>query len=203
MIPVRASYPLHHTSFFVPPNNFSLKTNEIGSISLDVIHFREQLHKAALFAESLKEELLERTTDLMAVQEENEVLHGMQLHATFWRYLDDHREDERDLQTTLGGSGKGRGKWKRMTEKLFKIRILKPLLISLTFKHTRSNVYMAQYMVHCMARVTDLQHGLTLYDIGNLRNIEHTVPRAERLLCSSLSLKRVFTKVEKEMSLEI
>jgi hypothetical protein len=55
----------------------ALKTNEIAAISLDVIHIKEQLHEAALFSESLKEELLERTTDPMAVHEDNEVLRGV------------------------------------------------------------------------------------------------------------------------------
>jgi hypothetical protein len=47
-----------------------LKTNEIAAISLDVIRLREQLHEAALLSEFLKEELLERTTDIMAVHED-------------------------------------------------------------------------------------------------------------------------------------
>jgi hypothetical protein len=33
--------------------------NVIAAISLDVIHLREELREAALFSESLKEELLE------------------------------------------------------------------------------------------------------------------------------------------------
>jgi hypothetical protein len=120
--------PFHATQYL------SLKTNKIDAISLDAIHLREELREAALFAESLKEELLERTTYPMAVYEDNEVLRGMQLDAELRRDLEDHREDERDLQTMLGGSDKGRGKWKRITEKLFKSRILKPLLIALTVK---------------------------------------------------------------------
>jgi chromosome segregation ATPase len=63
----------------------SLKMNEIAVISLDVIHLRDQLNEAALFTESLKEEFPERTKDLMAVQEANEVLHDMQLHTVACR----------------------------------------------------------------------------------------------------------------------
>jgi hypothetical protein len=36
----------------------------------------------------------------------------IQLHAEVSRDLDDHREEEPDLQTTIGGSGKGEGSGK-------------------------------------------------------------------------------------------
>jgi hypothetical protein len=119
-------------------------------------------------------------TDIIVVQEDNEVLCGMHFHAEVWRDLDYHHEEERDLKTTISVSDKGRGKWKRITEKLFKSRILKPLLIALTVKHIGSNVYTA-YSVMC---VLDLQHGFIICGSDNLRNIEHAVPRAERLLWS-------------------
>jgi hypothetical protein len=114
----------------------------------------------------------------MAVHEENAVMRSIQLDAELRRDLEDHRIDERDLQMTLGGSDKGKGKWKKINEKLFKSRILKPLLIALTFKYIRSDVYTA----HSMARVMDLHHDFNLWGLDNLMNIDHTVTRAERLL---------------------
>jgi hypothetical protein len=66
---------------FCATQYLSLKTNEIDAISLDLICLREQLHDSKLFSESLKEELLYITTELVTVQEDNEVLRGMQLNA--------------------------------------------------------------------------------------------------------------------------
>jgi hypothetical protein len=135
----------------------------------------------------------------MAFHEDNEVLRGMQLHADVRHDLDGRRDGERALDMTLGGSDKGRGNCKRISQKLFRSSILKPLLIALTVKHIRSDVYTA----HSVARVVDLQHGFNLCSLDNLRNIERAVSRAERLLWSSSSGKRLFMKVEHEMSPEI
>jgi hypothetical protein len=66
-------------------------------------------------------------------------------------------------------------RWKRITEKLFRSRILKPLLIAITVKHIHFNVYTA----HSMPHVMDLQHGFNLCGIDNLRDIEHAIPKAE------------------------
>jgi hypothetical protein len=54
-----------------------------------------------------------------------------------------------------------------------------------------------------MAHVMNLQHGFNLCGLDDLRNIERAVPRAEHLIWSSSSVKRVFTKVEQDMSTEI
>jgi chromosome segregation ATPase len=92
---------------FGATQDFSLKTNEIAAISLDLIRLKEHLHEATLSSESLKEELLERTTDLMAVHKDNEILRGMQLLADVWRGLDEHCDGEHAIETTFGGSDKG------------------------------------------------------------------------------------------------
>jgi hypothetical protein len=52
-------------------------------------------------------------------------------------------------------------------------------------------------------RVVDIHHRLNLCGLDNLRLIEPAELGAERLMWSSSSAKRVFTKIEEKMSDEI
>jgi hypothetical protein len=115
---------------------------------------RHELHQSARASEALYDELLDRTTELMDVQEDNHVLNGMQINSELERALYDQQEPERDVQSRLVDADKGRGKWKRISQRLFHNIVLKPLLIQLTVKHIRSSAYTS----HSMARVMGLKN---------------------------------------------
>jgi hypothetical protein len=129
----------------------------------------------------------------MAVQEDNHVLNGMHINSELEISLDDQHESERDVQSRLADADKRSGKWKRISQRLFHNIVLKPLLIQLTVKHIHYSVYTA----HSMTRVMDLHHGFNLCGLENMRLIELAELGVERLLWSSSSVKRVFTKIEK------
>jgi hypothetical protein len=74
--------------------------------------------------------------------------------------------------------------------------VLTPILTQLTVKYIHSSVYTA----HSMSMVMDLHNGFNLCGLDNIRLVEAANLGDERLLRSSSYVKRVFTKIEKEMS---
>jgi regulator of extracellular matrix RemA (YlzA/DUF370 family) len=62
------------TSLYRVPQDKALKDAKVAAMALELVRVRHELHQSARASEALKDELLERTTELMAVQEDKHVL---------------------------------------------------------------------------------------------------------------------------------
>jgi hypothetical protein len=60
-------------------------------MALDLVGMRHQLNESALAYEALKEYILKRNIELMAVQEHNHILNGMYINSELQRAPNDHQ----------------------------------------------------------------------------------------------------------------
>jgi hypothetical protein len=66
-----------------------------------------------------------------------------------------------------------------------------------------NNIRHNSYTVNSMACVVDIHLGFNLCDIDVIRIVEPAYLGTERIMGSSLSVKRIYREVEKDMNLEI
>jgi hypothetical protein len=78
-------------------------------MALELVQVRYELHQPVRVSDALKDKVLDRTTELMDVQEDNHVLNGMHIHSELERALGDQQESGCDVQSRLADADKG---WK-------------------------------------------------------------------------------------------
>jgi chromosome segregation ATPase len=68
------------TSLYLATQDKFRQDAEVAEMASDLVRMRHQLNESALAHKALKEELLDRNTELMDVQEHNHLLNGMQMN---------------------------------------------------------------------------------------------------------------------------
>jgi hypothetical protein len=100
------------TSLYLATQDKILQDAEVAEMDSGLVRMHNQLNESTLASEALKEELLDRNTEIMDEQAQNHLLNGMQINYELQRALDDQQESECDIQSRLANADKGRGKWK-------------------------------------------------------------------------------------------
>jgi hypothetical protein len=77
------------TSLYRETQDKSLKDDEVAAMALELVRLRHEIHHSARTSKALKDELLDQTTELMTVQEDNHALNGMRINSERERSLDD------------------------------------------------------------------------------------------------------------------
>jgi hypothetical protein len=79
------------TSLYRETQDKSLKDDEVAAMALELVRLRHEIHHSSRTSTALKDELIDQTTELMTVQEDNHVLNGMRIISERERSLDDQQ----------------------------------------------------------------------------------------------------------------
>jgi hypothetical protein len=131
---------------------------QLAMMSSELVVARNMLSETALFAELMKEDLFEMSTNLMASNEDATILNGMAILKDMRSTIEDDKKQKKSLNEKVGSLVEINGKWKEIVKQLFHLQVLKPHLILHAVTHIKQKVYTACFL----ARVVDLHHGLNL-----------------------------------------
>jgi hypothetical protein len=95
----------------------------------------------------------------------------------------------------LRGYLPGRGRMKKIANQLFASKYLKSLLILLTVRHVRGEVYTKTKL----AEATDRVPGFSLRCVEGFRSIQNGKKGVQKMVWSSGSIKKIHRSIEKEM----
>jgi hypothetical protein len=179
----------------------TIKANQqqLAMMASELVVARNMLSETALFAELTKEELLETSTNLMALNEDATILNGMAILKDMQSTIEDEKKQKKSLKEKVGSLVKGNGKWKEIGKHLFHLQVLKPHLLHHAVTYIKQKVYTAR----SLARVMDLHHGFNLCGLDHLRLVEPAYLRDDLMLQSSSGAKKEHRVIEKEMMREI
>jgi hypothetical protein len=146
---------------------------------------RAEVEDSAMEVEQAQKQFFETIADLIAANDDIDVLQGLYSHHGCQEKMARHIHDNRSLLQKLNAWRSGAGKWKRIPRELFRIKILQPHLVKLAVDHIRDTTYTSTYV----SRVMDLHHGFNGNGFDNIRLVEPYYLGYKRLMRSSSMIK--------------
>jgi hypothetical protein len=90
---------------------------------------RNMLSETSRFAEPMKEELFETSTNLMASNEDATIMKRMAILKDTQSTIEDEKKHKKSLKENMGSLVKGNGRWKYIGKQLFHLQVLKPHIL--------------------------------------------------------------------------